>query len=756
MRAWLAPAFTCAVALLLPATRSAAQVDSVAAGTGSVTAPVDSTGLPLRKLLSTDGGGIRVYEERRPGEGIDGFWWEYDPAVDLERLLDEDRRTRALDKLTDAFGFEIFAPESIVALRDSVTSVADSVLGTRINLASTFDPKITSRYSENRDTFEFNNELYSPIPVARRATLQTTLSESDSFNESTRKLRDARSLATSLNYVLRPGITSSVALNRSDDEQRRDEAVESRTTGTTMSGRLQAMQRIERIGEVTAEVGMSGSSNEYRTETTDGSSDLVSPTWSVKVTRPAAGANLSMDYSGATDRGTRRETQTVPILDANGFPVLDPSGQAQTERRTSETKDQNARNKLDVGLDGKLSAVSNYRVNTSLSQDRTQFIAQSDSVAGLQETRTNTVRSVGAHVDSKPWQGVEIRLDGDAGRNEFDYDLEAIKFQDTRTWGGKSEVVWDSWEGSRLTMRLGRDREDRNFLTSQAGVVDRESAGLNWKQTITPKVEFTANYDVSLDSYLFDDKEENTGDRDLRNQRGIFTVRYNVTNAFTSSVRMDIRKNETINIQAEKSRDNKTDYAYVVTPGYTLRLGAASITGEFNADARYAVYEADDELNSLTRRFSTRQRWQQAVSERVSTEALGTYEIVDDGGYKRSTPEGPRLYGKARETRRFRLESTILYNPTGWLRTKVTYRQDGDDTYSFAATRRNKTGVFRTEEFTFGITVKRKFLRGIDLDFDFNHSQKDGDRVSDVDRRFYTIRAALEYRPFARPTGNGR
>jgi hypothetical protein len=712
------------------------------------TALVDSSGLPPRTFISTDGGGIRVFEERRPGEGIDGFWWEYDPAVDLERLLDEDRRSRLLDKLTDAFGFEIFAPESIVALRDSVTTVADSILATRIDLAKVFDPKLTSRYSENRDTFEFVNELVSPIPLTRQATLQTTLTNNDSFNESTRKVQDRRSLASTLTYAFRPKVTTSLSFNRNEDEQRREEEVESRTTGTNVSGRIQAVRSAGPLGDMTAELGLAGSQNNYRTVTTNGSSELISPTWTARLVRPSPAGNLSADYTGNVDRGTRNESQTVPVLDENGFPVLGPSGQPLTERRESETEDSNDRNKLDLSADGKLSPTWNYRLNSSLSRDRTQFIAQADSLAGQQETRTNTVRTFAAHVDAKPWPGLDLRVDGNIGRNEFDYELERIKFNDTRTWGGDAEVGWETWKDSKLTIRLGRDREDRNYLTSQAGVVDKESAGVNWKQTITPKVDFTANYDVSLDSFLFDDKVENTGDRDLRNQRGVFTVRYNVSSAFTSSLRMDIRKNETVNISAQRSRDNKTDYAYVITPNYTLRIGAASLSGEFNADARYAVYDADDELNSLTRRFSTRQRWQQALSENVSIEALGTYEIVDDGGYARRVEGGDRLYQKARETRRFRAESTVLYNPRGWLRTKVTYRQDGDDTYSFESGERAKSGVFRTEEFTFGITVKKKFLRHIDLDLDFNHSQKDGDRVTDVERRSYTIRAALDYRPF--------
>ena len=63
-------------------------------GASSSGAPADS--VAPRKLLSTDGA-IRVYAERRPGEGINGFWWEYDPKPDLQRLLDVAVRFVGLD-----------------------------------------------------------------------------------------------------------------------------------------------------------------------------------------------------------------------------------------------------------------------------------------------------------------------------------------------------------------------------------------------------------------------------------------------------------------------------------------------------------------------------------------------------------------------------------------------------------------------------------------------------------------------------------
>jgi len=740
-----------AVVLAAAGARAADGEDAESAAAASA---ADTT--TARRLLSTDGA-IRVYEELRPGEGINGFWWEYDKEADLSRLLDEDARDRKLDQLTDAFGFQIVAPETILALRDSVVAVADSIRAARIEVRTVFDPKVKSRYSENRDNFDFVNEIVSPIPLGG-GTLQTSLTNTDSFNESTRKIRDGRAITSSFSHQFRSGVTTSLSFNRSDDQQRRDRRIESRSDATGVTGRILATRTVDWLGEVNVEGGVAGNRTSYETDVTDGRSDLFAPSWSAGVKRPVGSGTVSFDYDGRTEVGTRREVRNVPALDSLGVPQIGPDGTPLTEEQVAETEDSNRSNRLDFNATGDLTEVWSFRLGGSVTRNRLQFIAQAESLAGQQETRNNDTESVTAQVEGKPVPSLDVKVDGRMNRNEFDYALETAKFNETTSRGATSNIVWDPRKGTKVSFRLNRDREDRNFETAQAGIVDKEAASVDWKQTITSKVELTANYDVSLDSFVFDDKEANTGDRDLRNQRSVFTVRYNVTSAFTSAVRMDVRKNETINVSPAKSRDNKTDYAYVVTPDYTLRFAGNSLTGEFTADARYAVFDFDEERNFLTRRFATRQRWQRALTAHVSTDLLGTYEILDEGAYQPDA-DGIRRFAKSRETRRFRVETQMLYDPNGWLKVRMAYRRDGDDQYGVDGDEKTRTLQSRTDELTMGVSSKATLLRSIRLDVDVAYTAKDGDRVTDVDRRFFNILASLEYQPFQKPEpkkkGNG-
>jgi hypothetical protein len=743
------------VGVVLTAAAAVAQTsaDSTAASAADTSAASGAPPDSARTLLSTDGA-VRVYAERRPGEGINGFWWEYDPKADLERLLDKDRRARPLEKLVDAFGFEVFAPESIASLRDSVTAVADSILAARIDVGVAFDPKLTTRYVERKDSFDFVNELTSPVPISSKGTVTTTITDTNSFNESTRKVRDGRTLATTFSYRLRDDLNSSVAFNRNSDQQKRDQELESRAAGTSLNARLQGT-RPTRLGDLSTDVGLSANRQSYETQVTDGQSDQFSPSWRAGITHPFAAGKIALDYNGHTDVGHRKETREVPAVDENGLPLHDESGQLVMRLEETKTEDRNLGNKLDLAADRKLGEIWTFRLNGSYNRERTQYISQADSVAGRQETRTSGDESLRAHIEGKPMPGLEILANADRSQTLFKYELEQGRFNETTSRGADTEIRYDPWKGGKLTVKMDRSREDRNFRSAQAGLVDKESAGLNWKQTVTEKVELTANYDISLDSYVFDDKAANTGDRDLRTQRGVFTVRYNVSSAFNTSVNMDVRHDETVNVNAAKSRENKTDYTYLIKPSYSWRVGRASITGDFGADARYNVYDFDEDKNLLIRRFTTQHRLQQSLTKHVSVEVLGNYEFQDQGSYRRTSDEGPRGFAKATEIRRRRLDATLLYNPAPWLRARVFHRRDGEDQYSIRQGTRTPSADYRTYELTVGLTLNRQIMRSIQLDLDFDHTQKRGDRVTDVDRRFYTIRASVEYQPFKRAADSG-
>ncbi|HMB69453.1 MAG TPA: hypothetical protein VKU85_09075, partial [bacterium] len=215
-------------------------------------------------------------------------------------------------------------------------------------------------------------------------------------------------------------------------------------------------------------------------------------------------------------------------------------------------------------------------------------------------------------------------------------------------------------------------------------------------------------------------------------------------------------ESQSVNIHPLKSGDNKTDFTYLVTPSYTYRIGAGTVSGEFTADARYSVFDFDEERNSLSRRFNTRQRWQHAFTERLSTELLASFDFTDDGSYRRSE-DGIRRYSRSREIHRFRVETQIQYSPRPGLRSRFVFRRDGDNNYRVEETGETTlSNKSRTDEFTAGITVKRRILRSIQLDLDLSRTEKAGDRVSDVDRSFFVIRASIEYQPFkAEEKGGG-
>ncbi|MBZ0266956.1 hypothetical protein K8I85_02270 [bacterium] len=711
------------------------------AADSTAAAPADTT--EARRFLSADGA-VEVYEEAVPGEGIEGFWWEYDPEADLARLLDRDRRAQDLEPLTDAFGFDLVIPDSILALRDSVTTVADSILASRIEFETSFDPKVKSKYTERRDDYELVNEVTSPIPLTTRTTLTTSLKDTQRYNQSTSKLRGDRDLSSTFTFRYSEKISTTLTATRTQSQQKRGSTLENETANTAVNGRAQAYLNNDILGTVELTTGLRASAVNYQTTRTEGESGSFEPTWGMKITRPFTGGSTSLDYNGSLSRGTRKETRPELVMQEDSTFV--------EQDLTVETNDSNRNDKVSLTSTYKVAEGWDLRLNSGAGRVVVQYIAQSDSIAGRQETRTGADGNARLQLDAKPVPGLEVRSGASITARKTEYDLETAKFANTTRKTADTEFRYDVWPGANIITKLTRDHEDKKFRTAQTGTVDKQSASLDYKQKVTDHVDLTTNLFMGLDSFAFEDTEANTGDRDLLTQRGTATVRYTPRAMFSTSIKMDLRETQSVNIHPTRSGDNKTDFTYLISPGYTLKIGSANITGDFTADARYAVFDFDEDRNSLTRRFGTKQRWQHAFTSRLSTELLVTFDFTDEGSYSTDEVLGTRVFSKSREVRRYRVETNVQYSPRPWFRTRVLYRQDGDDNYRLTeGGGRTLTQEARTDEFRTGFTIKRKILRTILLDIDVSRTEKVGDRVTSTDRRYFEIRASLEYQPFKKP-----
>jgi hypothetical protein len=707
-------------------------VSAVGAGEGEESSAAQGGGAPAdsaspRTLVSTDGS-VSVFEELVPGEGTDGFWWEFDPAAELERLLDKQRRGEELEPLVDLYGFPLTIPDSIRALRDSVASVADSIRAVTIEVEQRFEPKWKTGYVEIKDDYTLTNDLDVNYPLSSLGTMNVKASTNNTFNQSTRKLRNDRTVTSSFNFLFSERLASSFSVSRVDNEQKRDAVVESNADNTSMTGRVRASNQETRLGgvllgNVEASAGLSANRRNYLTQVSDGYTEQISPNWNFKVVRPAGASQVSFDYTGNVGRARSKET------------------------RTEETKDRNANHKVSASAKYDFDEDTRLQVNGSLDRNRFQFISQADSVAGRQETRQQNSESVRVNLTAAPVERLSFRGSADYQRAESRYELEYGRYSDTVTRSANSEVEYESWPGARWLLKLDRRHEDRNYVNLQAGIVEDQKASLDYKQQITPNVDLNASYFASLRSFKFDDNVNNTGDRDLLSQTGTFTIHYTPLQALRTNVRMEVRKAESINIHPEKSSDNKTDHTYLIRPGYNLKIGKANIDGEFQAEARYAVYDFREDDNFLNRRFSTRQKWQHSLTKTISTEFVLTYEINDEGSYRRSEYDGKRRFSRSRELHRFRVSGEVRYTPFKGVNANFLYRQDGDDTYSVSEGSKTQTGESRTQEFTSGLTFKRAIMDHVSLNLDFRQTQKSGDRVRDTEHRFYNIRASLEYTP---------
>lgn len=716
----------------------------VAAAAPAPAQTADSTGAPAdttRPLISTDGS-VYVYEELRPGEGLEGFWWEFDPDAELARLLDQERRGERLDPVVDSFGFELALPESIVTLRDSVAAVADSILAETLETATIFDPKLNSTYTEAKDVYTWTNELDTSVPVTRNGSIFVKATVKNDFNESTKVYKDNRDLTTTFNYNFDRGIVTSFGVTRTGNLQERGDLRESEGTHTVLSGNVRAIHQLPSVGQVEAGVGASVSRRDYTNPSTNGDSENVTPNWNLKYTLPWETGNVSLAYRG--DRGRARREEETRILtddvDENGDPIFDITRTISNEN--------NLKNGASLAARWEVNEYSEMRLNGNFSRDSFQYLSQADSLRGLQETRRQAAQSLRLNYDTQPTARLDIKSTFEIRQSESNYDLETERFTRVAGRSGDATIVYDPWTGGKLTFKLFSQVEDKDYVSNQSGLVYAHKGSVDWEQTITENVTASAGYFVTLDAFHFDDPVSNEGDRDLKKEKGLFVVNYvpPVKN-LTTALNVDIRRDQTINLHPGRSGNNREDHTFIITPTYTWKTGQASISGNFNADVRYKLYPFRPDDDELTRRFSLGQRWQHSFTEKTSTDVLWNYEFTDQGLYPRGA-DGKRRFARTGELRRLKFQMKLLYSPHQSLKTDVMYRRDTDDVYSIISGERQLTSEPTTTEFSFGIDLRHRFTRHVVLDLVFRQSHKEGALATAIDRRYYNIRASLKYRPF--------
>jgi hypothetical protein len=736
-----------ALAALIVLAGAAGALAAESAGGGTGADSTDSTGSAAadssaahRTLISTDGA-VQVYEELQPGEGIEGFWWEYDAQSDLERLLDDDRRDERLDPITDTFGFDLAIPDTIRALRDSVIAVADSILAERIEVDVVFDPKLTSTYNETKDVYTLKNQLDTAYPLARRGNVTVAVTNSNEFNESTGKIKDDRSVNTAFNYKYSEAIVSTLSLNWNKGLQERDNVTESKSDAVSVSSGIRNTRDVGLLGELETKVGMAYNQRDYESATTVGHAGELKPDWKVRLARSFPGGSSTLDYTGNRGTSRREETRTQVVVDSTGATSL--------VEMLDESDETNSSNRVSLGANYKPGvAKTDIQFQSKLSRDRFQYLSQVDSLQGRQETRSREAESAALTVKSTPHPNLDVTAKGEIDGGKTAYALENGRTTRTLDRSGNLEATARPWGGARWIFKLRGSAERRDYRTAQTGDVKKRQGSIDFRQEVTEHVDFEGAFFVSLDRFEFDDTDANPNDRDLRTRRGTFTVRYNPFSALTSSVRMELRQFESIYVNRLKSGDNNTDHGFLITPQYSWKIGSANLSGDFTADARYKVQDFKNDSNTLNRTFTVRQKWQQQFTERLSTEVQYRWDFNDQGSYNRSEADGKRRFARALETRRSTLETKIRYQVLPGLLTGVEYRKDEDSQYDVRAGAHELRRELPRRQFLYRVEIKRKILPHVSLDVRFSQTLKGGPNLSEVQRDYYNIRAQLQYEPF--------
>jgi hypothetical protein len=189
------------------------------------------------------------------------------------------------------------------------------------------------------------------------------------------------------------------------------------------------------LGDLDLGIGVSTSRRNYENRALDGQSELLTPDWNAKLRSTVAGGKVDLSYTGNAQKGTREETRTITELDSEGNVIA-------SRDTTDSTSDSNSKNRLNLTIDRKFEKAT-MTITGGAGKDRFQFISQLDSLAGQQETRTQSDQTARVRLDVTPREGLKFVMDGSVSENESDYLLDRGRFTQTSKRDANADITYN-------------------------------------------------------------------------------------------------------------------------------------------------------------------------------------------------------------------------------------------------------------------------------------------------------------------------
>jgi hypothetical protein len=614
----------------------------------------------------------------------------------------------------------------------------DDTAGPNRNRSAGFHPSYDVRFEVLKDVRTWNHVLNADYAIGDKVRLGNTWTLRAKDEQTLKRTVQTRTSTNSIEYLFSESKSVGVRYTTNwnlDNNNAQAVAIENKTTTSDVGGFTRLEHRYSDAVQVSANLSAGVRQNEYAKFSDEGTqfdADLgLKSTWSKA---------LRSDLAWS---GSRSASNTLSLQDS-------VPQESENLDRTSQFRGElnfNPRESLTMRL-AALGARGQYQYphaeSTNVTETRTEDRANFDFGA---KYRANGRLSFGLDASHS-----DIDKDYNLGANATDSLLAGTR---RRTNGQirtdlRAAVTYQGWKGGKTSVVLGRDHayEQYPHQPNQEKSVEHGSATLNHEQRFSKKFISDVSAKIDLISYLFfrNGLPDSVPlyDRDLLASSIEWKGDYIVSDRFSTRFVLGVKDDQTINIESSQAAENNSKQSLWARPSVQIRpLPPLLLSQVYELRLDYTFFDDTTRVNFLTRKAQLDTRLKYQVTPRIDFDLTHLYQVRDEGSYD----EG---FDKNQQRSKQSLDLAAGFSPTQGVHLACGQRIEVNRAYEF-----NEDGdkvlrpgpssdTQRLELFLEG-SVVREVTQRLHLEARARRTLADGTTVSEREKKFYRIEAAMRY-----------
>jgi hypothetical protein len=404
------------------------------------------------------------------------------------------------------------------------------------------------------------------------------------------------------------------------------------------------------------------------------------------------------------------------------------------------TSDNNFGGDLDFKVDFKVPGFDQWSVTAGNRLTRNQYpLVRTIPVPGetdstitltLQETNATRNRDVSVNASATPLRRLNLAGSVSYRNNNINRDIDVERSQQSIDRDANWKLTYlfpDSTQTEfRQELTLAKslyEAETRRFLN---GDIRSRSVGGSARRPVGRRADADVSVNYQLQSFLFENVEDNADDRDLVHVDLTTGFNYRPYGKITSTVRFTFQHNQTIFVDASKSGTNQTQQSYSINPTLEYRLNPRiTFREEASAIANATIIDFNEDENRLSRSTELRSIIDTRPLSRLGFGLRHSLRFLESGSYRRRE-DGVRVFGKANDETSHDLTFRADYTPVSGVNAHFRTNKRVSDRITLTSRGGRVIETLNTSEFTeieVGARINRTLRNELQIAVDLKRHQ---------------------------------